>query len=168
MCGQTCEPMTHEDEPPAFLQWALPRLRLRWAGFRKVRHQVCKRLRRRLDELRRRHSSRSQPTRGQSARVRRARSSMSYHHLAPVSGQTGLRLSGQSDLPELARTAVLHSRPVRCWCAAVHSVRNCIRSRSSRLGSPIEGQAARIEVIGTDRDEVVLLELSEPASPSAA
>ena len=35
----------------AFLQWALPRLDLRWAGFRKVHGQVCKRLRRRMDEL---------------------------------------------------------------------------------------------------------------------
>ena len=28
----------------AFLQYALPRLNLRWPGFRKVRRQVCKRL----------------------------------------------------------------------------------------------------------------------------
>lgn len=34
-----------------FLQWALPRLRLRWAGFRKVRRTVCKRLERRFHEL---------------------------------------------------------------------------------------------------------------------
>jgi chemotaxis protein methyltransferase CheR len=34
-----------------FLQWALPRLRLRWAGFRKVQGQVCKRLARRLAAL---------------------------------------------------------------------------------------------------------------------
>ncbi|MGN6868024.1 MAG: CheR family methyltransferase [Solirubrobacteraceae bacterium] len=34
-----------------FLQWALPRLGMRWAGFRKVRRQVCKRLGRRLAEL---------------------------------------------------------------------------------------------------------------------
>jgi chemotaxis protein methyltransferase CheR len=34
-----------------FLQWALPRLGLRWKGFRKVRGQVCKRVRRRLGEL---------------------------------------------------------------------------------------------------------------------
>jgi chemotaxis protein methyltransferase CheR len=33
------------------LQWALPRLGLRWAGFRKVRRQVCKRVDRRLAEL---------------------------------------------------------------------------------------------------------------------
>ena len=35
----------------AFLQWALPELGLRWAGFRRPRAQVCKRLARRLREL---------------------------------------------------------------------------------------------------------------------
>lgn len=34
-----------------FLQWCLPRLKLRWEGFRKVRRQVCKRIGRRLGEL---------------------------------------------------------------------------------------------------------------------
>jgi len=35
----------------AFLQWALPRLDLRWQGFRKVHGQVCKRLKRRMKAL---------------------------------------------------------------------------------------------------------------------
>jgi chemotaxis protein methyltransferase CheR len=35
----------------AFLQWALPRLQMRWPGFRKVRKQVWKRVVRRLKEL---------------------------------------------------------------------------------------------------------------------
>lgn len=34
-----------------FLQWALPQLRMRWRGFRKVRKQVCKRVDRRLRGL---------------------------------------------------------------------------------------------------------------------
>lgn len=34
-----------------FLQWALPRLRLHWPGFRKVRGVVCKRVARRLRAL---------------------------------------------------------------------------------------------------------------------
>lgn len=34
-----------------FLQWVLPRLRMRWPGFRKVRRQVCKRVDRRLRHL---------------------------------------------------------------------------------------------------------------------
>lgn len=41
----------HDRDCIAFLQWALPHLRLRWAGFRKVRHQVCKRIDRRCWEL---------------------------------------------------------------------------------------------------------------------
>jgi chemotaxis protein methyltransferase CheR len=34
-----------------FLQWALPRLGRRWAGYRKVRRQVCRRVRRRVAAL---------------------------------------------------------------------------------------------------------------------
>jgi chemotaxis protein methyltransferase CheR len=34
-----------------FLQWALPRLRLHWPGYRKVRRIVCKRVARRIREL---------------------------------------------------------------------------------------------------------------------
>jgi chemotaxis protein methyltransferase CheR len=35
----------------AFLQWCLPKLGMRWEGFRKVRRQVCKRVSRRIEEL---------------------------------------------------------------------------------------------------------------------
>lgn len=34
-----------------FLQWVLPQLHMRWPGFRRVRRQVCKRLRRRITQL---------------------------------------------------------------------------------------------------------------------
>lgn len=40
-----------DEECVAFLQWALPQLRMRWAGFRKVRGQVCKRIARRMQAL---------------------------------------------------------------------------------------------------------------------
>lgn len=40
-----------DDQWMAFLQWALPRLELRWPGFRKVRRQVIKRITRRIEEL---------------------------------------------------------------------------------------------------------------------
>ena len=42
--------MTDED-CVRFLQWALPRLQLRWPGFRRVRRQVCRRIQRRIGEL---------------------------------------------------------------------------------------------------------------------
>lgn len=41
----------NDSECVRFLQWALPRLQLRWPGFRRVRGQVCKRLQRRIDEI---------------------------------------------------------------------------------------------------------------------
>lgn len=40
-----------DPELVAFLQWALPLMRMRWRGFRKVRRQVRKRLTRRMAEL---------------------------------------------------------------------------------------------------------------------
>jgi len=40
-----------DSECISFLQWALPRLGLRWRGYRKVRHQVCKRVDRRIRAL---------------------------------------------------------------------------------------------------------------------
>lgn len=43
--------MTARAECTAFLQWALPRLGMRWSGFRKVRGQVCKRVGRRIRAL---------------------------------------------------------------------------------------------------------------------
>lgn len=42
---------TADAECSAFLQWALPRVGRRWAGYRKVRKLVCKRLARRLRAL---------------------------------------------------------------------------------------------------------------------
>ena len=40
------------DQCVQLLQWALPHLHMRWTGFRKVRNQVCKRIQRRISELR--------------------------------------------------------------------------------------------------------------------
>ncbi|MFP3941442.1 MAG: CheR family methyltransferase, partial [Thermoanaerobaculia bacterium] len=40
-----------DDDCVRFLQWALPRLGMRWSGFRKVRRQVCRRITRRMGEL---------------------------------------------------------------------------------------------------------------------
>lgn len=40
-----------DSECIAFLQWALPRLQLRWSGYRKVRRQVCKRIDRRIRSM---------------------------------------------------------------------------------------------------------------------
>ena len=43
--------MVRQSECVEFLQWCLPRLRMQWSGFRKVRSQVCKRIVRRIKAL---------------------------------------------------------------------------------------------------------------------
>jgi chemotaxis protein methyltransferase CheR len=43
--------IVNDTDCTALLQWALPQLELRWPGFRKVRRQVCKRLRQRMRDL---------------------------------------------------------------------------------------------------------------------
>jgi chemotaxis protein methyltransferase CheR len=43
--------LSTDAEGVRFLQWCLPRLNLRWSGFRKVRRRVYKRINRRLQEL---------------------------------------------------------------------------------------------------------------------
>lgn len=43
--------MTARAECTAFLQWCLPRLEMRWSGFRRVRSQICKRIARRMRQL---------------------------------------------------------------------------------------------------------------------
>ena len=43
--------MTEDPQSTAFLQWALPQLRMGWSGFRKVRTQVRKRVLKRLQSL---------------------------------------------------------------------------------------------------------------------
>jgi len=42
---------TRDQDCVRFLRWALPRLGYRWPGYRKVRRQVCRRVRRRLEAL---------------------------------------------------------------------------------------------------------------------
>jgi chemotaxis protein methyltransferase CheR len=44
-------PEVSDSDYVRFLQWALPKIRLRWPGFRKVRGQVRKRIARRLEDL---------------------------------------------------------------------------------------------------------------------
>jgi chemotaxis protein methyltransferase CheR len=44
-------PIVKDAECVRFLQWALPRLGLRWPGYRRVRGQVCKRIDRRIQAL---------------------------------------------------------------------------------------------------------------------
>lgn len=106
----------------AFLQWALPRLGLRWKGFRKVQGQVCKRLRRRLEALEvedlaayRAYLDRH-PAEWQALDAMcRITISRFYRDWAVFDA---LR---REHLPALAGRARAEGRPLRCWSAGCAS-----------------------------------------------
>ena len=105
-----------------FLQWALPRMRMRWAGFRKVRKQVCKRIRRRMATL------------GLKAYEDYQRWLEAHpKEWSVLDEMCGIVISRfyrdwavfdhlkSEILPVLARRAMAEDRPLRCWSAGCAS-----------------------------------------------
>lgn len=147
-----------DEDCVAFLQWALPQLRLRWAGFRKVRRQVCKRLGRRLETL-------------GLATLDQYRDHLMHDQeewtlldgLCHITTSTFYRDKHVFDvlaahvLPEIAKTARQEGRAARCWCAGCASGEEVYTLRilwDLRVQPQVPG--SRLEVVGTDADEVVL------------
>lgn len=143
----------------AFLQWALPRLGLRWPGFRKVRRQVCKRIERHVREL-------GLP--GVAAYRRELESKeREWHELARLCTVTISRFYrdraafdclGAEVLPALARAALERGeRQLDCWsvgCACGEEAYTLaiqwqlsLRQRFPALG---------LQVLGTDVDAKLL------------
>ncbi len=141
-----------------FLKWALPQLDLRWPGFRKVRGQVCKRLRRRFEDLGltsfaqyRRHLA-TEPS-----------------EWAVLDGFCRITISrlyrdkrvfdvlGDEVLPALAGVAAREHRTVRCWCAGCASGEEVYTLRllwDSRI-HPVHPDV-RFQLVGTDADPVMI------------
>jgi len=147
-----------DDECVVFLQWALPELRLRWPGFRKVRRQVCKRLRGRLVELGLNtldeYRNRLETDPAEWSRLDdlcHITISCFYRdkHVFDV-------LSAQI-MPELGRVASRKSRAVRCWCAGCASGEEVF---TLKIIWDLEVQPTvartRLELIGTDVEDAVL------------
>ena len=105
-----------------FLQWALPHLKLRWPGFRKVRKQVCKRIRRRLKVLGLNSYEeyqdwlQSHPAEWELLDAMCRISISTFYRDWAVFDY--LKDNG---LPQLAGSAVAEKRPLRCWSAGCAS-----------------------------------------------
>jgi chemotaxis protein methyltransferase CheR len=142
----------------AFLQWALPRLGLRWPGFRKVRGQVCKRIRRRIQSL-------GLEDFGDYCR----RLAGDESEWAVLDGFCRITISrfyrdknvfrtiSDIVLPELAERASHDGRDVGCWCAGCASGEEVYTLRllwDLELGRKYAD--ARFQILGTDVDESVL------------
>ena len=142
----------------AFLQWALPRLRLRWPGFRKVRRQVRKRLSRRMRAL------------GlASVAAYRERLEADPAEWQVLDGLCRIPISrfyrdravfdalARQVLPELARRAAADGRPVRCWSAGCASGEEAYSLKILwDLDVRQAEQASGLEVTGTDAGDDLL------------
>lgn len=139
-----------------FLQWALPRLGLRWPGFRKVRRQVCKRLARRLRALQlpdanayRRHL---EATPGEWAKL----DAMCWISISRFYRDRAVfDVLGSVVLPALARRVRERGGTrLRIWsagCAAGEEAFTLVLIWE--FGSPLDRTKLRLEVLGTDTDE---------------
>jgi chemotaxis protein methyltransferase CheR len=148
-----------DDDGVRFLQWCLPRLRLRWPGFRKVRKQVYKRIDRRLKELR-------------LADVTEYRAYLERHdqEWSALDGLCRIPISRfyrdralfefleRDGLPELAREASARGEyRIRCWsagCASGEEPYTLAILWRVRLAPRLP--AVSLEILATDVDPVGL------------
>ncbi len=105
-----------------FLQWALPEMRMRWAGFRKVRNQVCKRIAKRIRLLGLSDFNAYKDYLSQNP--------LEWDHLDSYCRITISRFYRDWDvfdflrdeiLPGLAEEALAGKRPLMCWSAGCAS-----------------------------------------------
>jgi chemotaxis protein methyltransferase CheR len=160
-----------DPECVVFLRWALPRLGMRWPGFRRVRRQVCKRIGRRIRELALRDAEayraylESVPeewTRLDSlCRItisRLYRDRAVFDHL------------GEAVLPALAAAAVARGEStLRCWsagCASGEEPYSLVLLWAFRVGPTFPGLA--FAVVATDADEHLLARAARGCYPRGA
>jgi chemotaxis protein methyltransferase CheR len=147
-------PRLTDAECVALLRCALPRLGLRWAGFRRVRRQVCRRIARRMREL------------GvQDARAYRTRLEADPAEWSRLDAMCRISISRcfrdrevfealhALVLPALAERARAASRTaLQAWCAGCASGEEAWSLAALGLGSGAGAFGMRLAVLGTDVD----------------
>src|SRR5262245_33741024 len=145
----------HDLDCTAFLQWALPRLDLRWSGFRKVRTQVCKRLKRRMHLLgvpgfvayRERLCADPDEWRVVDECCRITISRFFRDRLV-------FEILRDRVFPDIARRARNQQRDAQCWSAGCASGEEPYTLKL--LWDLKTGAAARLSILATDVDDAVL------------
>ncbi|MHC4897401.1 MAG: CheR family methyltransferase [Planctomycetota bacterium] len=152
-----------DQECVRFLQWALPRLRMRWPGFRKVRRQVSRRIDRRLRELEladvtayRTYLQDRAPDHDDEWQI--------LDSFCRITISRFYRDRGLFDqladvvLPKLAERAVASGQPgLRCWSAGCASGEEVYTLRILwNLRLQPQHRQVGLHVLGTDADSFVL------------
>lgn len=148
-----------DEECVDFLQWCLPQMGLRWAGFRKVRRTVCKRIGHRIREL---ALSDIAAYRGYLDQHSQEWKRLEEYCRIPISRFWRDRalfdwLAGTA-LPAFAAEAMKRrERIVRCWCAGCASGEEpySLRIAWTARAEPTE-PLIRIVIIATDVDETMI------------
>lgn len=142
----------------AFLQWALPRMDMRWTGYRRVRRQVCKRVSRRMKELGLETAEQYQQLLAHeegewqlldaACRITISRFYRDKHVFD---------ILGRNVLPQIAMRADKESRAVRCWCAGCASGEEVytLAILWDNLVAPAF-PSVEFQIIGTDADPVMI------------
>lgn len=150
----------------AFLQWALPRMGMRWKGFRKVRRQVCRRIRNRMAEL-------GLP-RWRAYREYLEANPGEWEALAPLCRVTISRFHRDRGVFRLLRKEVLPRlaegrTELRVWsagCASGEEPHTLSLLWEMELRERFPG--TRLEILATDVDPVVLARAREARYPPGA
>jgi chemotaxis protein methyltransferase CheR len=140
------------------LQWCLPRLSLRWPGFRKVRRTVCKRIARRMRAL-----GLDDPADYRTFLEDHADEWARLDRFCRIPISRFYRDKGLCDalgrslLPGLAARAAARDGVLRCWSAGCASGEEAYGLRMIwefrvRAGHP----ATRLEIVATDAEETML------------
>lgn len=117
-----------------FLQWALPQLSLRWAGFRKVRGQVRKRLKRRMNDLGLADLADYRARLEADPAEWRVLDECCHITISRFFRDKGVfEVLRRHVLPEIAARAGQERRDARIWSVAAPLERNLTRSKSSGI-----------------------------------
>lgn len=162
--------MSNTNECHHFMQWALPQLGLRQKGYKKVRKQVCKRIQKRIAELRLhgfaayRDYIENHPdewsTLDAFTRITISRFFRDYRSWQKLADEL---------LPDLARSAQGKQRTLRCWSAGCASGEEAY-SLALVWHHWVSGKIPRqqMEIIATDVDEHMLQRAAEACYPGGS
>jgi chemotaxis protein methyltransferase CheR len=158
-----------DDECVELLKWMLPILKLRWAGFKRVHKQVCKRLGRRLAELGLEHAEDYRRYLTAHAEEWAVADSLCTVTISRFYRDKGVfEYLGSTVLPELgARALAAGRRTLRVWsagCSSGEEPYTVALLWEFRLRDRLP--AIALEILGTDIDDVLLERAREACYPA--
>jgi chemotaxis protein methyltransferase CheR len=142
----------------AFLQWALPRLDMRWRGFRKVRGQVCKRVKRRMRQLGLDEFSAYRERLEAEPQEWRVLDGLCHITISRFFRDRGVFETVQRLLlPAIARNAQRDGREARCWSAGCASGEEPYTVKILwDLAIECSFPGVPLSIVATDVDEIML------------